>query len=52
MLDYESNIIENHHDTEDEFDYIDFDILSENGLKCHLSEREDSSSEVKDDVGN
>lgn len=52
MLYDKAYIVEDDHYAEYEFDYIDFDVLSEDCFECHLCKGEDSSGEIEDDIGN
>ena len=52
MLDNEENIVENNHYTKNKLDDVDFDIKTENGLKAHLSKREEPTSQVHNNIEN
>lgn len=51
VLHDEQDIVEYDHDSEDELDDVDLDVLAEEGLQRHLREGEQAAREVEDDVG-
>lgn len=46
MLDDESDIIEDDHDSKGELNDIDLNVLAEDDFECHLCEGEYSSREI------
>lgn len=52
MLNDKKDVIKDDHDSKNQFNNIDFNIKSKNGLKAHLSKREKTSGKIHQNIEN